>query len=82
MEISRTRNIDTELDQTLREEKLALRRQERVTDLGSTPCRQLEAGVPILYRVDGEPIKEYPDGSRFVVRLIDGGHSDVHLREL
>ena len=64
------------------EEKLARRRQERLTDLGPTPRQQLEAGVPILYDVDGEPVKEYPDGRRFVVRLIDGGHSDVHVREL
>ncbi len=75
-------NIDAERNQTLRDDKLARRRQERVADLGPTPLRQLEAGFPILYDMDGESIKEYPDGSRFVVRLIEGGQSDLHVHEL
>ncbi len=82
METSSVANAEMERDKKLRAEKLARRRQERITDLGPTPRLQLEAGVPILYDVNGEPIKEYPDGSRFVVRLLDGGQSDVHIREL
>ncbi|MGH7748076.1 MAG: hypothetical protein ACREQ5_25460 [Candidatus Dormibacteria bacterium] len=65
-----------------REAKLAGRREKRLTELGPTPLEQLAAGVPILYNgADGELIEEYPDGSRFLARLTDGGHTTIHLRE-
>ena len=68
--------------QTRFEERLAQRRRDRVTDLGPGARRQLDAGFPVLYDVDGESVKEYPDGRRYVVRLIDGGQSDVHVRQI
>ncbi len=74
--------IERRVEAEERDATLARRRQERLTDLGPAPRRQLEAGVPILYRVNGEPIEEYPDGSRYIVHLADGGRSTVHLREL
>jgi hypothetical protein len=63
-------------------ERLARRRRDRVTNLGPGARRRLDAGFPVPYDVDGEPVKECPDGRRCVVRLIDGGQSDVHVRQI
>jgi hypothetical protein len=68
--------------QILDEERRARRRVERESDLGPGALSQVEAGFPILYDLDGELVKEYPDGSRYVVRLVDLGRSDVHVREI
>ncbi len=64
------------------QERHARRVRERTTDLGFGALCQVEAGHPILYDLNGESVKEYPDGRRFVVRLLDGGLRDEHVREI
>lgn len=69
------------IEGTTHEERLARRRAERPTILPLTALDQLAGGVPILYRVDEEAVEEFPDGSRYVVELIDGGRSTRRVRE-
>jgi hypothetical protein len=64
------------------ENKLALRRQQRDIELPPDLLHQLKAGVPAIYTLHGEPVKEYPDGRRFVVRGTDGELSNMHVREV
>lgn len=66
-----------------REAKFAKRRRDRAAELSPEQLSLLEAGNSILYQLDGEPIREYPDGSRFVVRAAaDGRSGEVHVREV
>lgn len=46
-----------------------------------TALDQLAGGMPILYRVDEEAVEEFPDGSRYVVELLDGGRATRRVRE-
>ncbi len=46
--------------------------------LPSDLLEQLDAGEPAFYLLHGEPVKEYPDGRRFVV----GGTDGRHIREV
>lgn len=66
-----------------RDAKLARRRQERVAALGPEELGRLEAGESILYQLEGEPVREYPDGRRFVVRpAADWNSAEDHVREI
>ena len=65
-----------------REAQLARRRTERRSILPLTALDQLAAGVSIFYRREQHEVEELPDGSRYVVELINGGRSTRRLREL
>ena len=62
--------------------KLARRRQERLTELEPEALRRLEAGEAIRYDLNGELVKEYADGRRFVVHPANAERPDAHIREL
>lgn len=68
------------IEGTTRGGRLARRRAERRTILPLTALDQLAGGVSIFYADDGLD-EELPDGSRYVVKLVDGGRSARRLRE-
>ncbi len=69
------------IEGTTRGGRLARRRAERRTILPLTALDQLAGGVSIFYADDGLDVEELPDGSRYVVELVDGGRSARRLRE-